>query len=100
MPWPPNAGMDAVAVADGDLRSMTPSPFVVLSRQTPGADAEEQIAAVVEQAAGDVVGRIGVEALDHDVRRVGDAVAVGVLDAVEPLLELARDRASRASRPC
>jgi hypothetical protein len=37
---------------------------------------------------GHVVGRVGVEALDHDLRGVGHAVAVRVLDAVQPFLQL------------
>ena len=78
----------AVALADDDLAIDGAVAVVVLQPPDAGRRSDQQVAAVVEQAAGDVVGRIGVEALDHDLRRVGQPVAVRILDAIEPFLEL------------
>ena len=83
-PWPPNAGWvlkpslmvvcaidDAVAVG-------------VVQAVDAGRHAEEQIAAVRQDAAADVPGRIVVEAFLHHARGVGHAVAVGVLQRGRP----------------
>ena len=78
----------AVAFADHDLAIDRAVAVVVLEPPHSRRRSDEHVAAVPQQAAGDVVGRIGVEAPQHDLRRVGNAVAVGVLDAVEPFLQL------------
>ena len=77
-----------IAFADHDLAIDRAVAVVILEPPHPRRRADEHVAAVPQQAAGDVVGRIGVESLEHDLRRVGNAVAVGVLDAVEPFLQL------------
>ena len=50
-------------------------------------DADDQISFVVENPAGDIPRGIVVETFDEDLRLVRDPVAIGVLDAVHPLLE-------------
>ena len=66
---------------------MKPSPFCVAKPPERRSGAEEPVAVVMEHAAGDVVGGIAVEAVDHDLGAIRDAVAVGIFDAIQALLE-------------
>ena len=85
---PAEGGMDVVALADGHLRIDEPVAVGIAQPPERGRGAEKQVALVVEHAAGDVEGRIGAETLDHDLRAVRYAVAVCILDSIEPLFHL------------
>ena len=87
-PVPAKRRVDAVALADDDLAIDGAVLVVVLETPDAWRRSDQEVAAVVVEAAGDVVGRIGVEALDHDLRRVGQPVAVRILNAIQPLPEL------------
>ena len=77
-----------VAVADGRLAIDDAVAVRVVEAVDAGRHAEEQVAAVRQDAAADVPGRVVVEAFLHHARGVGHAVAVGVLKPDDPLLEL------------
>jgi hypothetical protein len=85
---PAEGRMDVVALADGRLRIDEAVAVGVAQPPERGRGAEKNVALVVEHAAGNVEGRIGVEALEHDLRTIRDAVAVGILDSIEPLFHL------------
>ena len=80
--------MRVVAVADRRLAIDDAVAVRVAQAVDAGRHAEEQVAAVGQDAAADVPGRVLVEAFLHHPRGVGDAVAVGVLQPDDPLLEL------------
>jgi hypothetical protein len=79
--------MHVVTFADCDPR--VDEAVAVLIAQLPQRwrRSEKHLAVVIEHPAGDVGRGIHVEPLEHDLRAIRDAVAVGVFDAVQAFLQ-------------
>ncbi len=85
---PAERRMNVVALADRHARIERAVAVGVAQPVDAGRHAQEEIGAVGEHAAGDVPHGVFVEPFGDDARIVGEAVAVGIPDPVDALLEL------------
>jgi hypothetical protein len=79
--------VNVVTLADRDSAIRHSVLVVVVHAIHAWRHADDQVPFVMEQPAGDVPGRIVVEALDEQLRMISEPVAVAIFDAVDALLE-------------